>query len=74
MTDEQLPFTDAEYIGWWGIRPGGVWHFVESEVTDRLVMRCGRQMRMETPGGALAFQVSPDGERCEQCVGRRVGD
>jgi hypothetical protein len=63
-----------DYIGWWGIRPGGLWHLVQSEVTDRLVMRCGRQMRMQNKGGALSFAVSPEGERCEQCVGRIVAD
>ena len=62
------------YIGWWGVRPRGRWHLVESEVTDRLVMRCGRQMSLETKGGVLSFEVSPSGERCEQCTGHRVRD
>jgi hypothetical protein len=65
---------DTDYIGWWAYRRGGRWHLVESEVTDRLVMRCGRQMKMQASAGALSFQVSPDGERCEQCTGRRVAD
>lgn len=65
------------YIGFWGVRPGGRWHLVESEVTDRLVMRCGRQMRMvlePSSGGAMSFQMEPTGERCEMCTGHRVRD
>jgi len=64
----------SSLIGWWGVRSGGRWHFVESEVADRLIMRCGRQMRLETKGGILSFEVSPAGERCEQCTGHRVHD
>jgi hypothetical protein len=63
-----------DYIGWWAVRPGTKWHLVESEVDERLMMRCGRQMRMQTSGGALSFQVTPTGERCEQCSGRQVAD
>jgi hypothetical protein len=62
------------YIGWWACRRGK-WHFVESEVTDRLVMRCGRQMKLETKGAALAFQQDASTlDCCEQCTGRRVAD
>lgn len=64
----------SSYIGWWAQRPGKLWHLVESEVTDRLVMRCGRQMRMVNKGGTLGFVTDPMGERCEQCVGRIVRD
>lgn len=62
------------YVGWWTRRPGRVWHLVESEITDRTVTRCGRQMRFETSAGALAFSQYPPGERCEQCTGRIVAD
>lgn len=62
------------YIGWWASRPRRVWHLVESEVTDRLVMRCGRQMRLEASTGALSFESEAGGERCEQCTGRQVDD
>lgn len=62
------------YIGWWGLRSRGKWHLVESEVTDRLVMRCGRQMPMILNTEALSFQLEPNGERCEQCQGRIVHD
>jgi hypothetical protein len=66
--------SDPNYIGWWAMRRRGKWHLVESEVTDRLVMRCGRQMRMEATEGVLSFAVQPGGEGCEQCVGKIVRD
>jgi hypothetical protein len=65
---------DVSYIGWWGVRAKGKWHLVESEVTDRLVMRCGRQMPLVNAYGALSFQLEPNGEKCEPCVGRLVND
>ena len=66
--------TDVSYIGWWAVRASGKWHLVESEVTDRLVMRCGRQLRMQNASGPLVFEMDPSGERCEQCTGRIVAD
>jgi hypothetical protein len=54
------------YIGWWARRHGR-WHLVESEVTDRLVMRCGRQMKLETPYGYLVFELEPADGHCKQC-------
>jgi hypothetical protein len=60
------------FIGWWMARnQRQKAHLVQSEITDRLVMRCGRQMRLETSGGLL---VEAEFERCEQCVGRIVAD
>lgn len=58
--------TMESYIGWWAKRHGS-WHFVQSEITDRLVMKCGRQMRLELPSGKLAFVLAPSGQRCQQC-------
>ena len=63
----------ADYIGWWAKRKGP-WHLVESEVTNRIVTRCGRQLRLETTKGPLVFEVTPSGEGCEQCQGRIVRD
>lgn len=63
-----------DYIGWWGMRRGTKWHLVESEITDRLVTRCGRQMKMQTAGGAMKFEVQPSGEACEVCTGHLVAD
>lgn len=40
-------------IGWWTMRPGGSWHYVESQVADRLVTRCGREMRLVVGGVSL---------------------
>jgi hypothetical protein len=60
------------FIGWWGFREGTTrWHLVESEVTDRLVMRCGRQMRMELDGTPLVFEAAPNGPACIFCTTRQ---
>ena len=41
-------------IGRWIHRPGTTaWHQVESEIADRLVTHCGRQMRLRTSRGEL---------------------
>jgi hypothetical protein len=61
------------YIGWWGMRRGK-WHFAESEVTDRILMRCGRMMPLVNAYGILSFEQEPPGERCEQCTRQRVAD
>ena len=63
---------DVSYIGWWGVRANGKWHLVESEVTDRLVMRCGRQMPLVNASGILIFERDPAGERCHFCSQRRT--
>jgi hypothetical protein len=66
------------YIGWWAFRAGtSRWHLVESEITDRLVMRCGRQMRLELHGVPLVFGQEPvcSGEQhaqiCVFCMTRK---
>ncbi len=74
MTGSTMPEMDQYLIGWWGVRPGGKWHLIESEVTDRLVMRCGRQMKLVNATSTMLFQQEAKGERCEQCVGHRVAD
>jgi hypothetical protein len=61
------------FIGQWVQRRGTLAHLIESEITDRLVTRCGRQMKLVTPHGPLSI-VSGDVEHCEQCTGRRVAD
>lgn len=62
------------YVGYW-TRRNGKWHLVESEITDRTVTRCGRQMKFVTKGGELQFASGVTGdERCEQCVGRIEAD
>ena len=33
-------------VGWWTMRPGGSWHLVESQIDDRLVTRCGRELKI----------------------------
>lgn len=58
------------YIGWWATRirrKGGRWHLVESEITNRLVMKCGRQMKLETGDGVLIFQLQPSSDHCSVC-------
>lgn len=36
-----------------------LWHYVDSEIEDRSVTRCGRQMKQVTAGGSLEFRNSP---------------
>ncbi len=68
MTDAM---TDVSYIGWWAFRHGiESWHLVESEITDRLVMRCGRQMKLETAAGPLIVEAAPTGRTCFFCATR----
>ena len=46
-------------------------HLVESEVTDRLVMKCGRELRWSTRRGTFREFVARRIEtRCKQCRGR----
>lgn len=65
----------TSYIGWWGMRTRKAkWHLVESEVTDRLVMRCGRMMRFTAYQETMTFDEKPRwGDRCEQCTRPKVG-
>jgi hypothetical protein len=54
------------YIGWWARRKGK-WHLVESEVVDRLVTHCGRQLRLTTKSGPLTFLLGPTERVCKVC-------
>ena len=74
--DQQISF-----IGKWVMRisgrlasPGadvGKAHLVESEITDRLVTKCGRELRLVTPHGHLREFVARRLEsRCLQCRGQ----
>jgi hypothetical protein len=67
---------DDSYVGWWGVRPGGKWHLIESEVAGDVVMRCGRRMAQASPYGALSFMLEPDPEwpRCSHCAGGQARD
>jgi len=38
-------------IGQWVRRGAGKWHYVESEIEDRAVTHCGRQMHDQTRNG-----------------------
>lgn len=58
----------VSYIGQWVRRRGQRAHLVESEITDRLVMRCGRQMKLRTRSGDLVLYAG--NLLCHQCVGR----
>jgi hypothetical protein len=40
-------------------------HYVESEIEDRAVTRCGRQLRRVTPAGVLESVVTV--AKCRQC-------
>lgn len=58
------------YIGWWANRKGQRWHLVESEITDRLVMHCGRQMTLSNADGRLVVDQAPQGRTCLYCATR----
>lgn len=54
------------YIGWWARRTGK-WHLIESEVTDRMVTSCGRQLKLTTKSGPLTFLLVPRDGQCKVC-------
>lgn len=73
----------SEWIGWWVRRD--FWrkgaqelvrstrsHLVESEIADRFVTRCGRQMRRGATKsvyrGELAFTHGQPADACKRCV------
>lgn len=58
-------------VGWWtarfqGVRQITLWHYVESEIEDRLVTRCGRQMHKQSKRGDLLTANSAD-DACKAC-------
>ena len=60
----------ANVIGWWSTREGK-WHLIESQIDDRLVTRCGRELKLVLGGVSLKSvgQLSPDQmrDRCAYC-------
>jgi len=66
----------GELIGLWMCRLKAdrrwtKWHLVESQIADRMVMRCGRQMG-HIEGTVLAPLMAPptDSEACYFCKGK----
>lgn len=51
----------TDRIGKWTRRARGytLWHFIESEIADRVVTTCGRQMRSFTQAGGLEYADEP---------------
>lgn len=65
----------GSFIGEWVARLlDGRWiglgHLVQSEITDRLVMKCGRQMKLVNGRGELNAGVGGV-QRCFDCEGKR---
>jgi hypothetical protein len=58
------------FIGFWVGRVRGKLHLAESEITDRVVMRCGRQMRLVTKSGGELLLGGNVG-RCLACDNER---
>jgi hypothetical protein len=54
-------------IGDWVNRPGAPAHLVESLIADRVVTRCGRQMRRQGAGGPLG-RASEGRYHCFHCA------
>lgn len=59
-------------IGAWAARFLGdrqvtTWHKVESEIDDRVVTRCGRQMHLRTERGHLLTEPDPGMSICKRC-------
>jgi hypothetical protein len=59
-------------IGSWTARFSGerqvtFWHYVESQIEDRLVTYCGRQLHRKTPKGILLVQEAPGFDQCGNC-------
>lgn len=60
-------------IGQWCFRLLGKAHFIESEIVERFVTHCGRELAEFTPsGGTLHFAAAPDWQHpaCVQCAPR----
>lgn len=59
-------------IGLWTARFAGerqvtLWHRVESEIADRLVTRCGRELPRRNDRGLLLTETDPGYDACAQC-------
>jgi hypothetical protein len=62
--------TDSS-IGWWTARFADtrqltLWHLVQSEIEDRLITKCGRQMHKRTERGHLLTATLPE-TACLRC-------
>lgn len=61
-----------ELIGMWAFRLRTTrWHLIESEIGDRFVMRCGRQMQHTNSFGQLIVDAAPLGVPCLFCAGKQ---
>lgn len=58
--------TDPSYIGLWLSRKGGKRHLIESEITDRLVTRCGREMKLLLHGKQMQPYDMPFCKTCQK--------
>ena len=60
-------------VGTWVARPETKWHYVDSVVADRVVTRCGREMkRVSARDGTLEMQEEK-GILTEACDHVRLG-
>lgn len=50
------------------LRPSTLWHLVESEIGDRLVTHCGRQLRHDRDRPFEYAHVAPDQAVCSRCA------
>jgi hypothetical protein len=63
----------SDVIGQWAARFIGElqrtrWHLVESEIAERLVTHCGRQMPQRNGNGYLLTDAAPSSGKCERCA------
>ena len=59
-------------IGLWVARFKGerqitLWHLIESEIEDRVVTNCGRQMTRRSQRGMLLVESAPGYDACHPC-------
>jgi hypothetical protein len=45
------------------------WHKIESDIADRKVVKCGKELRDKTPSGELRFKDAPPVifDTCQPC-------
>lgn len=48
-------------------------HWVESEIEDRVVTECGRQMKKNIDGAVLTFTDAMFSDKCKRCHGQQEG-
>lgn len=68
-----MPRVPEERIGQYARRPDTRTHLVQSVIADRVVTKCGRQMR-DYEHARLMFQTDPadDGSLCQACLNARL--